>query len=136
VKDGELAILIQAGIGAGLAIDVGIATGSASIVLALQVSISASNLSLIVLLTGQASVDVLDGLASASITLTAGVGITPRPFPPRLPPLRPLDDVTFIAAVAVGIHISVCWLAHVDFDGHWQFSQTVDVPDIGALIPI
>jgi hypothetical protein len=137
VKDGDLAVLIQAGIGGGLAIDIGIATGSASIVLALQVSVTGSNLSLLVLLTGQASVDVLDGLASVSLTLTAGIGVTPHPFPPRLPPsTKPLDDVTFSAAVGVGIHLTVGWLVHVDFDGYWQFSKTIDVPDIGTLIPI
>jgi hypothetical protein len=137
VKDGDLAVLIQAGIGAGLSIDVGIAEGSASVVIALQVTITGSNLNLMVLLTAQASVDVLDGLASATLSLTAGLGVTPTPFPPRLPPsTKPLDSVTLSAAVGVGIHLTVCWLVHVDFDGYWQFSKTFDVPDIMSVIPV
>jgi hypothetical protein len=96
------------------------------------------------LLTGQASVDVLDGLASATITLTAGLGLTPEPFPPRLTPIdpsqvggyKPFDDIIFQATCAVGIHISVCWLVHVDFDGQWQFSKTIDVPSVGSILPI
>jgi hypothetical protein len=137
VKDGALAVLIQAGIGAGLSIDVGIAEGAASVVIAVQVTITGSNLNMMVLLTAQASVDVLDGLASATLSLTAGLGVTPHPFPPRLPPsTKPLDSVTFSAAVGVGIHLTVCWLVHVDFDGYWQFSQTFDVPDIMSVIPV
>jgi len=128
------AILIQGGIGAGLAIDLGIASGSASIVIALQVKI-ASDIQLQAMLTGQASVDVLDGLASASITLTAGLGLVPEPFPPRIG-TKPLDDVILRASCAVGIHISICWVVDIDFDGAWQFSQTVDVPDITSVIPI
>lgn len=137
VKDGDLAVLIQAGIGAGLSIDVGIAEGAASVVIALQVTITGPNLNLMVLLTAQASVDVLDGLASATLSLTAGLGVTPHPFPPRLPPsTKPLDSVTLSAAVGVGIHLTVCWLVHVDFDGYWQFSKTLDVPDLTSVIPI
>jgi len=96
------------------------------------------------ILTGQASVDVLDGLASATITLTAGLGLKPEPFPPRLPPLspfdvinyKPFDDIVFEVTCSVGIHISVCWLVHVDFDGSWQFSKKIDVRSVGQIIPI
>jgi hypothetical protein len=137
VKDGDPAVLIRAGIGVGLAIDVGIASGSASVILAFQAEVVGGNIMLQGLLTAQASVDVLAGLASASLSLTAGLGITPAPLPPRLPPsTKPLDSVTFVASAAVGIHITVCWLVSIDFDGHWQFSQTIDVPDIGAALPI
>ena len=131
VKDGDLAVLIQGGIGAALSIDVGIAEGAAAVLIQLQVSIVGTNVSLLLLLTAQASVDVLDGLASVSLSLTAGVGVTPEP-PGVLPP----KQITFTAACGVGIHLTVCWLVHVDFDGYWQFSETVDVPDITSVLPI
>ena len=72
-------------------------------------------------LIGHAEVDVLDGLASASLTLTAGIDLHPDfPAGSDLP-----DAVDFTAMVAVGIHISICWVVNVDFDGSWQFSQTL-----------
>jgi len=137
-------IIVQAGLGIGLDIDVGIAQGGASIVLGFQVTVTGTKVQFMALLTGQASVDVLDGLASASITLTAGLGLTPEPFPPRLPPIdpsqvdsyKPFDDIIFAATCSVGIHISVCWLVHVDFDGNWQFTKTVNVPSVGSILPI
>jgi len=86
-------------------------------------------------LTGQACVDVLDGGASASLTLTAGLGFSPNPPVPKFPSTRPFTDVTLVASVAVSIHISVCWVLHVNFDDFWQFRQTVDVPDINSAIP-
>jgi hypothetical protein len=143
-EDALPAITVQAGLGVGLDIDVGIAQGGASIVLGFQVNITGGSIQFEALLTGQASVDVLDGLASATITLTAGLGLTPEPFPPRLPPIglsgldsyKPFDDIIFMATCSVGIHISVCWLVHVDFDGSWQFTKKIDVPSIGQILPI
>ena len=92
------------------------------------------------ILSGRASVDVLRGLASATITLSAGVGIIPPeellkpPFlPPRvLPPLTEIPSFTigFTASVGVGIHITVCWVVDVDFDGYWQFRQDFTTPAI------
>jgi len=113
-QDGSANLLIQAGIGLGLSIDVGIAEGSASIVLAFQVDNTVQPFELKVILTGQASVDVLGGLASASLMLSAALAIVPA-----------LPDITFIGSVAVGIHISICWVINIDFDGSWQFSQSV-----------
>ena len=119
-----MGVKMQAGIGVGLAIDFEIVSGSASIVIAVQLDATSSPIGVMVLLTGQASVDVLDGLTSASLTLTAGVGVKVSPGPLsdllEVPP-DPIDylkqtTVTLIAEVAVGIHISVCWLVHVDFD--------------------
>ena len=136
VKDGDPAILIRAGLGVGLSIDVGIASGSASVILAIQAEIVGGNVLLQGLLTAQASVDVLGGLASASLSLTAGLGMIPSPLPPNIPSLKPLDTVTLVASAAVGIHISICWLVHVDFDGYWQFSQTIDVPALDAVLPV
>jgi hypothetical protein len=133
-NDANPAILIQGGLGVGLAIDLGIASGSASLVIALQVNIGRISCSR-AMLTGQASVDVLDGLASATVTLTAGLGLVPEPVPPRIG-TKPLDDVILKATCAVGIHISICWVVDVDFDGFWQFTQKVDVPDITKEIPI
>ena len=125
VRDGNLAILIEAGIGAGLSIDLAIASGSASVVIALQINNEAAPFELKAILTGQASVDVLDGLASASVTLSAALGISVDPLPPAI-----TDTLTLYAGVMVGIHLSVCWLVSVDFDGAWNFSETFHKPGI------
>ena len=143
-EDALPAITVQLGLGVGLDIDIGIAQGGASIVLGFQVSVDATSIDFLATLTGQASVDVLDGLASATITLTAGLGLKPEPFPPRLPPLslsgvanyKPFDDIIFQATCGVGIHLTVGWLVHVDFDGDWQFSKKIDVPSVGQILPI
>ena len=135
-------VKMQAGIGVGLAIDFAIVSGSASIVIAVQLDATSNPIGVMVLLTGQASVDVLDGLASASLTLTAGVGVKVSPGPLHdltdIPP-DPIDylkqtTVTLMAEVAVGIHLSVCWLVHVDFDGSWPFSETVSGKTLAALV--
>jgi hypothetical protein len=123
VRNGDLTILIEAGLGVGLAIDLAIASGSASVVIALQVNNEVSPFQIKAILTGQASVDVLDGLASASITLSAILGLTPDKLP--IP-----DAITLYAGVMVGIHLSVCWLVSVDFDGAWGFSETFHKPSV------
>ena len=134
VQGGAPHFMIQGGIGLGLSIDVGIAEGSASITLAVQITVNGSTITLLIILNGQASVDVLGGVASASLSLTAAVGISVNPLPvPQInlnPPgiTFPSEDITFIAQVAVGIHISICWVVSVDFDGTWQFSQSVHTP--------
>jgi hypothetical protein len=120
-QDGRPTILIQGGIGVGLAIDVGIASGSASVVLALQVDNRIAPLELRIILTGQAAVDVLEGLASAAITLSAAMGIAPDTLP--IP-----HELTLFADVAVGIHLSLCWVASIDFDGSWHVQQTLTSP--------
>jgi hypothetical protein len=78
-------VLIQGGIGLGLAIDLGIASGSASIIIAVQLQINGvpggAVITILLLLTGQAQVDVLGGLASASISLTAGLGFSVQILP-------------------------------------------------------
>ena len=134
VQGGAPHFMIQGGIGLGLSIDVGIAEGSASITLAVQVTVNGSTITLLIILNGQASVDVLGGVASASLSLTAAVGVSVNPLPvPQInlnPPgiTFPSEDIAFIAQVAVGIHISICWVVSVDFDGTWQFSQSVHTP--------
>ncbi len=137
LKNNAPNIDLQAGIGLALAIDLGIASGSASIVIALNVDVNPPDITLMVLLTGQASVDVLDGLASASLTLTAGIGVTVDPLPVPtikiLPPPEidfPSETITMIATVSVGIHLTVAWVASVDWDGSWQFSQGFTTPAI------
>jgi hypothetical protein len=143
LKDNKPNIDLQAGIGLALAIDLGIASGSAAIVIALNVDVNPPAITLMVLLTGQASVDVLDGLASASLTLTAGIGVSidPIPVPPALkikvlPPEIdfPAETITMLATVSVGIHLSVCWVASVDWDGSWQFSQSFTTPEIDVSL--
>jgi hypothetical protein len=124
---GDLGVFIEAGIGAALAIDVVVASGSASIIFELSISTNVHPFALTAALVGNASVDVLGGLASASLTLAAAITIVPH-WPDGLPdPAHPLpDSVDFTAAVAVGIHISICWVISVDFDGSWSLSE--DIP--------
>jgi hypothetical protein len=138
VQDNAPAFTIQAGIGLGLAIDLAIASGSASVTLAFQINVDGNSVTLMVILTGQASVDVLDGLASASLTLSAalGLGLNPAVPIPNLisgPPEQlqiPSIDITMIAAVSVGIHLTVCWVVSVSWDGSWQFSQSFNTPQL------
>jgi hypothetical protein len=133
VKGGQPDFLIQGGIGLGLSIDVGIAEGSASITLAVSLEIDGASLTIMIILNGQASVDVLGGLASASLSLTAAIGVSIQPFPP-LPSISsteitfPSETITFLASVAVGIHISICWVVSINFEGSWSFSQSVSTP--------
>jgi hypothetical protein len=123
VDHGDLDIYVEAGIGVGLEINLAIASGSASITLELAIEIDGGTISVTVALMGHAEVDVLGGLASASLTLTAAITLTPHPSLPAFPP----DDIELTAAVSVGIHISICWVISIDFDGSWQFSQDVPV---------
>jgi hypothetical protein len=135
-----LDVLVQGGLGLGLAIDLGIAAGSAAVALAMEISTSEDPFAVRGILSGRASVDVLQGLASATITLAAGLGFVPPPElggPPFVPPqlLPPPDEipeltVTLLASVSVGIHISVCWVVDVDWDGYWQFRQQITTPAI------
>jgi hypothetical protein len=117
VKNNKMDIFILGGIGVGLAIDLGIASGSASIVLAVSVEVNGNLITIMVVLTGQAQVTVLGGLASASITLSAGLGLQ---F--AIPP----TDVNLIGTASVGIHISICWVINIDFSGSWTFQK--DIP--------
>jgi len=135
-----LAVSVQAGLGLGLAIDLGIASGSASVALAIELTTEPKPFEVRGVLSGRASVDVLDGLVSATVTLSAGLGLIPPPqlfAPPFLPPqlLPPPDSIPsltvgIVASVSVGIHVSVCWVADVDWDGYWQFRQDITTPKI------
>jgi hypothetical protein len=114
ILNNKIDILIQAGIGLGLAIDLGIASGSASITIAVQVQVNGSVVTLLLLLNGQAQVSVLGGLASAAITLTAGLG-----FSIDLVSL----DINLIGTASVGIHISICWVVNISWSGSWTFQK-------------
>jgi hypothetical protein len=118
VQNGGLNVYIEAGLGLGLSISVAVASGSASIVVSLSLDIGTSAISIGAALTGNAQVDVLGGLASASLTLTAAITIT-IDIPPT--------DATLAAQVSVGIHISICWVISVSFDGSWGFSETISI---------
>jgi hypothetical protein len=135
VQSNQPSLTIQAGIGLGLAIDLGIASGSASITIAVQLNVTGNTITLMAILTGQASVDVLDGLASASITLSAALGFSLSPIIPPvhlLPPPVSIgpEDITMIASCSVGIHITICWVVSISWDGSWTFSQTITMPQI------
>jgi len=135
-----LDVLVQGGLGLGLAIDLGIASGSASITLAVELNTGPDPFEVRGILSGRASVDVLRGLASATVTLAAGLGIIPPPqlfappfMPPQLlPPPAEIPSLTIglTASVSVGIHLTVCWVVDVDFDGYWQFRQDITTPAI------
>jgi len=43
--------------------------------------------------------------------------------------------VTLEAQVAVGIHLSVCWVVHVDWTGFWPFKETVTGAALTGLLP-
>jgi len=139
-----LDVVVQGGLGLGLAIDLGIAAGSASVTLALELHTGPDPFELRAIISGRASVDVLRGLASATITLAAGLGIIPPkellepPFlPPSIPPPHEIPSFTigFTASVAVGIHLTVCWVCDVDWDGYWQFRQDITTPAIPIPSP-
>ncbi|MEA2155182.1 MAG: hypothetical protein QOE11_1322 [Solirubrobacteraceae bacterium] len=120
IDDGKLDVYIEAGLGLGLGIDVVVASGSASIVLGLSLEITDSTIDLGAMLTGRAEVDVMGGVASASLTLSAAIHIE---MPIELPPSH--ADIS--AQVAVGIHISIAFVIHVSFDGSWAFAETVSL---------
>ncbi len=132
VQDNLPAFAIQAGIGLGCTIDLAIAEGSASVTIALDLDVTTNSITLVAILTGQASVDVLDGLASASITLSASLGfsLSPLPIPTNNPPplTIPSTEIDLLASCSVGIHLSVCWLVNVNWDGTWQFEQGFTTP--------
>ena len=75
-----------------------------------------------ILLTGQAEVDVLGGLASASITISVGLGLE---FPTVVSDPLP---VTALGTASVGIHLSICWVISIDWTGSWSFSHTFSIP--------
>jgi len=139
--DQQHSVLVQGGLGVGLGVDFGIASGSASVCIALRVDQDVPPFEVTALLTGNAEVDVLDGLASASISLTAGVGLAVDvPTPPlSADPSNWLAfaenvTVTVSADVGVGIHISVCWLVHVDVDETWRFQETISPGDVLSVL--
>jgi len=87
----------------------------------------------------------VDGLASASITLTAALGFALNPIIPPVvftPPLPAVptsvsigpETITLLASCSVGIHISICWVISIDFDGSWQFSQSVTTPQLTVSV--
>ena len=142
VNNDGLNVLVQGGLGLGLAIDLGIASGSAAITLALELNTAVDPFMLKAILSGRASVDVMQGLCSATITLAAGLGIIPPPLS-SLPPLPPpfpdkLGPYTigFVASVSVGIHISICWVIDIDWDDYWQFRQDITTPELPVPVPI
>jgi hypothetical protein len=139
----QLGVRMQGGIGVGLGIDVAIASGSASVCLAVQLDTTKTPFGVMVLLTGNASVDVMDGLASASLTLTAGLGVQVSPgpssdltqIPPDLTDYIRQTSITLSAEVAVAIHLTVGWLVHVDWSGDWGFSETVSGSALTSVLP-
>jgi hypothetical protein len=81
---------------------------------------------------------VLDGLASATITLSAALGfkIDPVPIPQiHLPTMTiPSVQLDLLASVSVGIHISICWVVNVGWDGSWQFDQGFQTPELTVTV--
>jgi hypothetical protein len=116
VQDGGPDVYIEAGLGLGLSISVAVASGSASIIVGLSLEVGTNAITITATLTGNAEVDVLGGLASASLTLSAAIAITVENSP---------HQADLAAQCSVGIHISICWVINVSFDGSWGFSETI-----------
>jgi hypothetical protein len=116
VQDGAPDVYIEASLGLGLSLDVAVASGSASIEVGLALDVGANKVSISAMLTGNAQLDVLGGVASASLTLSAAITVT-------------IDEnahqADLAAQCAVGIHISICWVINISFDGSWGFSETI-----------
>lgn len=108
-----LGVIIQAGLGIGFTINVAVASGSASIIFAVQVDTTGKDFLIKAMLIGNAQVDVLGGVASASLTLTAALAIEPLGA----------GNFDLTASVAVAIHISICWVISIDFDGSWSMEE-------------
>jgi hypothetical protein len=118
VQGGGLDVYLEAGLGLGLSISVAVASGSASIVVSLSLDIGTTQIQIAAALTGNAQVDVLGGLASASLTLTAAIIITIETV---------AKQADLAAQVSVGIHISICWVISISFDGSWGFSESISI---------
>ena len=50
------------------------------------------------------------------------------PLPASIGP----EDITLIASCSVGIHITICWVVSINFDGSWTFSQSFTAPKISV----
>jgi hypothetical protein len=122
VQGGGLDVYLEAGLGLGLSISVAVASGSASIIVSLSLDIQPSQVQIAAALTGNAQVDVLGGVASASLTLSAAIMITIE-----TPPAPASKQADLAAQVSVGIHISICWVISVSFDGSWGFSESISL---------
>jgi hypothetical protein len=83
------------------------------------VQVQGNNVTLMFLLTGQAQVDVLDGLTTVSLTITAGLGLNFNP--------GNLRDVNLIGTALVGVHLSICWVANIGWSGSWTFQKEVNL---------
>ncbi|MEA2297891.1 MAG: hypothetical protein QOF77_827 [Solirubrobacteraceae bacterium] len=118
VAHGAPDLYIEAGLGLGLGISVAVASGSASIVVSMSLAVGADTVRVGLMLTGNAEVDVLGGVASASLTLSAGIQVT-------IHEAAKTADLT--GTVAVSIHISICWVISVGFDGAWDFTETISL---------
>jgi hypothetical protein len=118
VQNGGLDVYIEAGLGLGIALNVAVASGSASIVVSLALEIGPGQIQITAALVGNAQVDVLGGLASASLTLAAAIQITIE---------EAQSEAELGAQVSVGIHISICWIISISFDGSWGFTQSIHI---------
>jgi hypothetical protein len=116
VQDGGPNVYIEASLGLGLSLSVAVASGSASIEVGLALDVGTNEVSISASLTGNAEVDVLGGLASASLTLSATINVTIEQSP---------HQADLSAQCSVGIHITICWIISISFDGSWGFSETI-----------
>jgi hypothetical protein len=114
VQDGGPNVYIEASLGLGLSLDVAVASGSASIEVGLALDVGTNAITIAASLTGNAQLDVLGGLASASITLSAAIVVKIAG-----------DDADLSAQCSVGIHISICWVINISFDGSWGFTESI-----------
>ena len=116
VQDGGPNVYIEASLGLGLSLSVAVASGSASVEVGLALDVGVNEVTISATLTGNAQVDVLGGLASASLTLSASITVTVEETP---------HQADLAAQCSVGIHITICWIISISFDGSWGFSETI-----------
>jgi len=114
VQDGGPNVYIEASLGLGLSLDVAVASGSASIEVGLALDVGTNAITIAASLTGNAQLDVLGGLASASITLSAAIIVKIAG-----------GDADLSAQCSVGIHVSICWVISISFDGSWGFTESI-----------
>ncbi len=119
-NNGDIDVYIEAGIGVALELDVAVASGGATIILEFSLDVHPPDVTICIALTGNANLSVLEGLASASITLTAAIAVEIEP--------GPRADLS--ASCAVGIHISICWVIDIDFDGSWTFHESIPLHEL------
>jgi hypothetical protein len=46
----------------------------------------------------------------------------------------PSVELDLLASCSVGIHISICWVVNINWDGSWQFKQGFSTPALTVTV--